>query len=302
MLFLSPRLLRVIGCFCLLAVCCAAAPKPQPWMEDASYKEIVVEGFHCFVSSEVLEENENYRGKRKPLAALDFEISTLIDELPPRCIDALRKLPITVRWHEGKNCDCCASKSFADSKHRMVQRTDAITINQMKSSTDLHQGPLLGSSILLHEFSHAVHHQVFGYDNPTIKAAYADAIAKGLYKDTYASRNHMEYFAEISCAYFGHLCYKPGTRQELKEYDPAGYRLMELTWGTPDAIKREQKPVREKNANARMTTANSLLHNPGRRGEAVEILQSLIDNYPETRAAKTAKKELERIDSGNHGK
>ena len=73
------------------------------------------------------------------------------------------------------------------------------------------------------------------------RQAYQQAVDRKLYEEPggsngssrkqYARANDREYFAELSCAYFDRLSYYPQTREELKKYDPTGYRVMELTWG-----------------------------------------------------------------------
>jgi len=50
------------------------------------------------------------------------------------------------------------------------------------------------------------------------------------YQQAYAAQNHLEYFAELSCAYFVGCNYAPFNRAELKEYDPAGFALIEALW------------------------------------------------------------------------
>jgi 5'-deoxynucleotidase YfbR-like HD superfamily hydrolase len=94
-----------------------------------------------------------------------------------------------------------------------------------------------------HEFAHAYHWRI-GFDDPEIKAAYDAAMAAGLYQavdynmaadgkpvKAYAAGNEREYFAELSEAYFGLNDYFPFTRRQLKEYDPAGYAVVDKMWG-----------------------------------------------------------------------
>jgi hypothetical protein len=267
-------MLHLFLAVCIPVVCSTSAPKHPA--DDHGYKQFVIEGFLFLVSDEVLREGDKLQGKQKPLVALDTELSALIKELPPRSVDALRKIPVHVDWQVGGSHGVCGSSSHTGRNGTI--RTSAITITNGSSR-----------GLMLHEFSHAIHYQAFAGRDAVVKAAYTSAMAKGLYKDCYAHTNESEYFSEISCAYFNYLNYKPHTRQELKEYDPVGYSLMELTWGTPEAIEREKKPFKEKSANAKLTLANSLLHAPSRHKEALELLQSVVDQYPDTRAAKAAK-------------
>ncbi len=95
--------------------------------------------------------------------------------------------------------------------------------------------------VVLHELAHAYHDSQFGYDGPEIKKVYKQAMEKGLYDEVllytgkrvrhYGATNQMEYFAEATEAYFGVNDFYPFVRAELKEYDPAGYALLEKIWG-----------------------------------------------------------------------
>jgi len=104
-----------------------------------------------------------------------------------------------------------------------------------------------GESILIHEFGHTM--LVMGLDGiePTFRAdlwaAYADAMARGLFTNTYAATNADEYWAEGVQDWFdANLTAKPangihneiGTRAELKTYDPALARLLERVFGNDE--------------------------------------------------------------------
>ena len=99
---------------------------------------------------------------------------------------------------------------------------------------------------VVHELAHAFHLQQWPEDRRDIYEAWRNATKLGLYRKVkddqgrmldkaYAAQNHLEYFAELSCAYFVGCNYAPFNRAELKEYDPAGFSLMEALWqaGTP---------------------------------------------------------------------
>jgi len=101
-----------------------------------------------------------------------------------------------------------------------------------------------GESILIHEFGHTM--LVMGLDalEPTFRAnavaAYKDAMAKSLFKNTYAATNIDEYWAEGVQDWFdANLKAKPangihneiGTRIELKKYDPGLAALLEKVFG-----------------------------------------------------------------------
>ncbi|MHC4955297.1 MAG: hypothetical protein ACYTGZ_15695 [Planctomycetota bacterium] len=97
-----------------------------------------------------------------------------------------------------------------------------------------------GESILIHEFSHSFHqlglNEVDKKFEGRLKAAYESAKKKGLWKKTYAISNFIEYWAEgVQCYFDANLQSKEpngihnriNTRAELKEYDPALYKLID---------------------------------------------------------------------------
>ena len=90
-------------------------------------------------------------------------------------------------------------------------------------------------SIAVHEFCHTIDSALRRVDSTWTQrknAAYQNARAQGLFKDTYAISNPGEYWAEIAQAYFdcnriNNWNHGPiGTREQLKAYDPKGYELV----------------------------------------------------------------------------
>lgn len=109
--------------------------------------------------------------------------------------------------------------------------------------------------VLIHETSHAYHHQCLpnGYGNQEILECYDQAMKDGLYDQVdyhgrdgtkgraraYAATNCMEYWAELSTAFLGGLDeseynkWYPFHRAQLKRHDPRAYRLLQKLWKVP---------------------------------------------------------------------
>lgn len=95
--------------------------------------------------------------------------------------------------------------------------------------------------VMLHELAHAYHDQVLDFENPAVKDRYEAVKRDGLYKSVlhidgverehYALKNHHEFFAEMTEAYFRTNDFYPFVRSELKRHDPETYRLLEGIWG-----------------------------------------------------------------------
>jgi hypothetical protein len=94
--------------------------------------------------------------------------------------------------------------------------------------------------VLLHEFLHAYHSRLMpnGFDNRGIKGFYAFAKSKGLLpKDTYALKNHQEFFAVTASIFLAgkDTVHEPNTRANLKEKLPDYYKyLVELFGFDPE--------------------------------------------------------------------
>ncbi|KAI8850010.1 hypothetical protein BC829DRAFT_442483 [Chytridium lagenaria] len=97
-----------------------------------------------------------------------------------------------------------------------------------------------GECILLHELSHSIQEYGANALYPTfqsrLNAAHADAIAKGLWRNTYAATNSAEYWAEGAQSYFNcNAVARPadgvhneiGNKEQLRAYDPVLFGLLD---------------------------------------------------------------------------
>jgi xylan 1,4-beta-xylosidase len=100
-------------------------------------------------------------------------------------------------------------------------------------------------NILIHEFSHTIHNyglrRLDAKFNQRLQDIYERAMTNELWKDTYAATNLDEYWAEGVQSYFD--CNAPpnkgihneiNTREELKEYDPDLFQLIDESFKSPD--------------------------------------------------------------------
>ncbi len=94
--------------------------------------------------------------------------------------------------------------------------------------------------VILHELAHAYHDQVLGFNHPRVIEAY-ERFKKGghgekalLYNGNrvkhYGLTNPMEFFAEMTEAYFGVNDFYPFNRAELKENEPEIHTLLTDIW------------------------------------------------------------------------
>ncbi len=224
-----------------------AQSKPGPKIRpDAvpGYKIRTIEGFTVLLSDETLKENDASKLERKPLDVLDGELKTLSKLMPAKTLTALRNVAIWVEWDEpialGNGRKGAALATYYGGHQLDALATGMnplkaknVTIHRMKELTREHQPKGdSGRCVVLHEIAHAVQDQVFGNNNIDIKAAYKQSIERKLLdKRSYAATNELEFFAEMTCAYYDQLDYYPRTRDDLKKLDPVTFKLMETIWG-----------------------------------------------------------------------
>ena len=94
--------------------------------------------------------------------------------------------------------------------------------------------------LVLHELAHAHHHRVLGPDNTAVRGAYQKALGAGAYtavkhadggiRRANALASDRKYFAQLTEAYYGKNDFYPFVREELQDYDFAGYRMIETAW------------------------------------------------------------------------
>lgn len=125
--------------------------------------------------------------------------------------------------------------------------------------------PYSTENICIHEFAHAIHGMGMRDVDPAfdvrLRQAFKQAIAKGLWKDTYASVNRQEYWAEATQSWFDDnrqndaLHNHVDTRAELKQYDPPLAVLCEQVYGDRDW--RYVKPnLRDASERQHLSTVN----------------------------------------------
>lgn len=109
-------------------------------------------------------------------------------------------------------------------------------------------------SIAVHEFCHTIDAALRQIDprwRQRLSETYQLAMKQGLWKNTYAGSNQAEYWAEICQSYFdcnriNNWNHGPiGTREQLKQYDPAGYELVRDTFKLTPENDWRYRPLRQ---------------------------------------------------------
>ncbi len=221
----------------LLLLTCVLVPAQPDFEPTSSYAPQTIEGWTVLVHKRLLEEKKELGEKTlKLLAAKLYDISRVV---PAPALEKLRKVRIWVEENPKVKCACyhpsrgwLANNGFNPEKEKSVE---------IGGPANFLAWAACQPNMVLHELAHAYHHQVLGYDNPEIKAAFKRAVESKSYesvlyydgsrKRAYALNNDQEYFAELSEAYFGTNDFYPFVRPEVKEHDPEMFKVLQKLWG-----------------------------------------------------------------------
>jgi hypothetical protein len=202
------------------------------------YQRESVQGFTILIHPEVLRHEKEAAEMQKEL---ESQLSKIVRVMPAKPLSALQKVWIWVEWEKKKNGAAEFHPSAEWLKEHGYNPEKAGHIELSNTHHFVQWSRAAQPWMLLHEMAHAYHHLVLGENHEGIEAAYKHAVVEKLYESVayydggkqkaYALTNAKEYFAELSEAYFGRNDFFPFTRDELKKYDPQGFRLMEEIWG-----------------------------------------------------------------------
>ena len=207
----------------------------DPRFEKFGYEDRTIAGWQVHVRSSL----DKTPRAEAVLRLLGEKLREIADWMQPPDLESLRQVPFwigdeKVRGPRGEyhpSAEWLRDNGFRASKAKSIEFDDAdFFLDKMGEQ------PMM----VLHELAHAFHHQVLGHDDPSIVAAHAQAVASGRYDRVergngefdrhYALTNPKEYFAELTETYFGRNDFYPYTREQLQEFDPRGFKLVERIW------------------------------------------------------------------------
>lgn len=204
---------------------------------DADYAEAVIHGWRIIVSKQLLAQDGQLA--HQVLNLLDAQLGIIQSQVPLKAVQALQAAPI---WMELQtpglrgaqyhwSADWLSNNGYDPRKARAVE---------ISSARDYLEWSQIQPSIILHEMAHAYHDRVLGKDHPELIAAFNAAVNRGLYESVasaqgpvgraYGLNNYLEFFAELTEAYFVRNDFFPFNREELRQYDPVGYAMIESVW------------------------------------------------------------------------
>ncbi len=230
--------LRVLRLACLItAWLFCGQTRVFGYVETKEYHETHVQGFKILISPNLYGDKEL---TKRVLAQLDHKLADAKRRIGE---NHLSKLDLTF-WVDLNQSETSMiyhpSRNWLVTNNENPEKVNAIEIpnavNFLEwSKTDQ---PMM----VVHEIAHAYYFTVLGDNYPPLEKLWRDLQLRGQYqlvsyvhggeRMAYAGKNKIEYFAEITEAFFGRNDFFPFTATDLFKYDRAGYELMEKVWGT----------------------------------------------------------------------
>jgi hypothetical protein len=214
---------------------------------DGDYERTNVRSFPVYIAPE-------FRGHtallERSLEVLDANARRIEDIIPSAAWHRISRTPIWLEYepdpsygglYSPASPEWLAAYDISIAKAGSIQFTSSLATMAGRQANPL-----------MHELAHAYHDLALSFDDPQIRTAFRRAQASGRYNavrgpcgwaKAYAMSNPMEFFAELSEAYFGTNDFFPFTRDDLKAFDPDSYRVISDAWERPPE-KTPRLPVR----------------------------------------------------------
>ncbi len=165
-----------------------------------------------------------------------LELITTI--LKPKHLQQLKKVPIWIEYKKTTGGMVYhPSKDWLVNNGYPAEMEKSIEISNVRHFIDW-QGDQ--PFMVLHELAHAHDDLNLAEMQDKINLAYQSAVSSGKYNSVthingakqrhYALNNKAEYFAELTESYLGKNDFYPFTKDQLKQFDPTGYKLMQVAW------------------------------------------------------------------------
>jgi len=219
-----------------------AADPPEP-PKPTSHSVRSVEGWTVRVDDRLLQAPDDELGRRA-LRFLEAKLSDIRAVVPADKVKKLQAVTIVLDLTHGKlgpmqyhpDPGWLRANGYSTDLAKCVHLPRAADVATVRN---IREQPW----VILHELAHAYHDQVLGFDEPRIKEAYekykksgrgdSTLLYNGKHVKHYALTNPIEFFAEMTEAYFGVNDFFPFNRAELKEAEPELHELLAHIWESP---------------------------------------------------------------------
>jgi len=243
--------------FLLVAIGCPAiAQNKTKTVEKVRipHKVIEIEGWSVHVDTSLLEGKHQKTGDLA-LKIVGQRLHQITLKVPAGPLKKMREVPIYLDRkhpiggaHFHPDAKWLADHGYDPAMAKAVQIADVGRLIQSARRPS-------GGEVMIHELAHAYHNRVLGFDHKEIVQGYNQfrasgkfemvPVASGTKRPHYGLMNPMEYFAEMTEAFFVVNDFYPFVRTAMAIEDPHTYRLIGQIWGVKTAPLRERKLDRQ---------------------------------------------------------
>lgn len=210
----------------------------EPFEPTASYTKRIYAGFTVNVSAKLIADTALHDPSVKHVEQM---VSDMAAKLPRPAVAGLQKA--SALWLEHSDCRKPAGEYHPSRGWLMANNVNPDKAKNVEFNADHLHWSKEQPAMMLHEFAHAFHDIYLRGDNPEVLRAFARACRDGKYenvdyvlggkKRAYALNNQMEFFAELSEAYFWRNDFEPYDRTALAKFDPESMAMIERMWRAP---------------------------------------------------------------------
>jgi len=213
-------------------------PQPQ------EHKAQQLEGWTVHVDQRLLSTEHAEEGKHA-IRILENQLFGIKLVLDPEKVKRLQQVPVwlDLTCGELKAMQYHPSAGWLRAQGYPDKLAKCVHIPNLKSFVNprtLREQPF----VMLHELSHAYHDQVLSFEHAEILSAWKKFKEGGRYESVlhmrgdktkhYGLTTQMEFFAEMTEAYFGMNDFFPFNSAELKKEEPELFQLLQTIWGKPN--------------------------------------------------------------------
>ncbi len=202
------------------------------------YQTRHLEGWLVYVSEDLSKQQPELT--KQALSLIELQLRQIVQVLPSKPLAAIQSVPIWLSPQYNGFRPTAEYHPDADWLKKHGRREQLAGCVELTNITIFERECQRMPMMILHELAHAYHHQVLGFDDRRIIAAYESAKSSQIYKSVkrkngvkqraYAISNHKEYFAESTEAFFGQNDFYPFNRDQLRKHDPRMYKLLCHIW------------------------------------------------------------------------
>jgi hypothetical protein len=206
------------------------------------YETRVIRGWSVLVQRELLTQ-EHYGLSERGLELIDKQLEEIERRVPAMAVLLLKKVKLWLSSPYKNATGAGVYYSGADSLIKNGRNPAMVKGIEFSDVASLDEMVKTMPFLVLHELAHAYHDQVLNFNQPDILACYDKAVANKSYDKVsskydladggraYAMKNHIEYFAELTEAFFGQNDYFPFNAKDMAAHDPEMFAVLKKVWG-----------------------------------------------------------------------